>query len=142
MITGAQMRAARALIRWSADDLAKATKLGVATIRRAEAEDGAPPITEANGAAIESALGARGIGFGNGGAFFRGLRVGDRVKYSPRSDTAHPIEVEANATGIVVEKDPQPPKRPPMVRVRFGDFETPWTGEWCFVFDRSPLPAE
>lgn len=32
-LTGAQIRAARALIRWSAEDLAKRSKLGTATIK-------------------------------------------------------------------------------------------------------------
>src|SRR4051812_19590811 len=39
-ISSAQMRAARALLRWTALDLAKASKVGVATIRRIEVIDG------------------------------------------------------------------------------------------------------
>ena len=57
------MRAARALVRWSADDLARESKLGVATVRRAEAVDGAVPITVANLHAIQSALEAAGVQF-------------------------------------------------------------------------------
>jgi hypothetical protein len=34
-LTSAQIRAARALIRWSAQELAKETSVGVTTIRRA-----------------------------------------------------------------------------------------------------------
>jgi hypothetical protein len=34
-ITGSQIRAARALIRWTAEDLAGESKVGIATIRRA-----------------------------------------------------------------------------------------------------------
>ena len=63
LITGAQMRAARGLLRWSADELAKRAKLGVATVRRAEAIDGQPSITEANGDAIRSALERAGVEF-------------------------------------------------------------------------------
>ncbi len=63
MITGAQIRAARALIRWSAEVLAEKSKLGVATIRRAEGADGVPSVTEANLAAIQSALEAAGVIF-------------------------------------------------------------------------------
>ena len=44
-ITSAQLRAARALMRWSALDLAKASKVGVATIRRVEVVDGEIPVT-------------------------------------------------------------------------------------------------
>lgn len=65
MINGAQMRAARALLRWSADDLAKHAKLGVATVRRAEATDGPPSITEANGEAVRTALEKAGVEFTN-----------------------------------------------------------------------------
>jgi hypothetical protein len=61
-ITGAQVRAARALIRWSADDLARESKLGIATVRRAEAED-LVSITAANAEAIKHALERAGIVF-------------------------------------------------------------------------------
>jgi hypothetical protein len=57
------MRAARALLRWSALDLASASKVGVATIRRAEVVDGEIPATLANEAAIRRALEAAGIEF-------------------------------------------------------------------------------
>jgi len=42
MISSAQIRAARALLRWSALDLAEKSKVGVATIRRIELNDGIP----------------------------------------------------------------------------------------------------
>ncbi len=42
MITSEQIRAARALIKWSADDLAQAAGVGVATIRRFESVAGVP----------------------------------------------------------------------------------------------------
>ncbi len=62
-ITGAQIRAARALIRWSAKDLAKAAGIGVATVSRAEIADGIPSLTNANLKAIRVALEASGIEF-------------------------------------------------------------------------------
>jgi hypothetical protein len=63
------MRAARALLRWSALDLAAASKVGVATIRRAEVVDGEIPVTLANEAALRRALEAAGVDFieDNGG---------------------------------------------------------------------------
>ena len=67
-ITGGQMRAARALVRWSAEDLAREALLGVATVRRAEASDGPVQMTAANAAAITRALEAAGIEFTNGDA--------------------------------------------------------------------------
>lgn len=62
-ITGAQIRAARAFIRWSAKDLAVAATVGVATVSRAEVEDGRPTITAANLKAIKTALETAGIEF-------------------------------------------------------------------------------
>jgi transcriptional regulator with XRE-family HTH domain len=54
-ITGGQIRAARAFLRWSAEDLASRSRLGVATIRRAEAQDGVVSLTSAIRHAFESA---------------------------------------------------------------------------------------
>jgi hypothetical protein len=65
-ISSAQMRAARALLRWSALDLARASKIGVATIRRAEVSEGEVPVTSANEAALRRALEAAGVEFTNG----------------------------------------------------------------------------
>jgi ribosome-binding protein aMBF1 (putative translation factor) len=62
------MRAARAFLRWSADDLAKAANVGVATIRRAEAEDGVPNLLVNNMEAIRHALEKAGVEFINGDA--------------------------------------------------------------------------
>src|SRR2546421_8246509 len=67
-ITGGQMRAARALVRWSAEDLAREAMLGVATVRRAEASDGPVQMTAANAAAITRVLESAGIEFTNGDA--------------------------------------------------------------------------
>lgn len=63
VITGAQIRGARAMLGISADELAKATNLGIATIRRAESHLGIPSLTAANLAAIRSALEAAGVEF-------------------------------------------------------------------------------
>ncbi len=67
-LSGLQIRAARALLRWTADDLARRTKLGIMTIRRAEAADGLVPITVANAETIVRTLEAAGIEFLNGNA--------------------------------------------------------------------------
>ena len=59
MITSDQIRAARALLKWSANDLAGASKVGIATIRRFEIQDGVPSgqvrILESLTIALESA---------------------------------------------------------------------------------------
>jgi hypothetical protein len=60
-ITGAQIRAGRALVRWRAEDLAQAAKIGVATVRRAEGEDGKTSLTAANETALRAAFEAAGV---------------------------------------------------------------------------------
>ena len=72
------MRAARALLRWTALDLAKASKVGVATIRRVEVEDGEISATLANETALRRALEAAGVEFidENGGGAGVRLRKG------------------------------------------------------------------
>jgi hypothetical protein len=69
-LTSAQMRAARGLIRWSAEDLARETALSVTTIRRAELTDRETSMTAANDLAVRRALEAAGVIFidENGGA--------------------------------------------------------------------------
>jgi hypothetical protein len=62
-ISSAQIRAARAMLRWSALDLARASKVGVATIRRVEVIEGEIAVTAANEAAIRQALESAGIEF-------------------------------------------------------------------------------
>ena len=62
-ISSAQLRAARALLRWSGLDLAKASKVGVATIRRVETIEGEIPVTAANEAALRAALESAGVEF-------------------------------------------------------------------------------
>jgi hypothetical protein len=70
MLTGAQIRAARALLKWSAAELARACALGVNTIRRAELADGMTSLTAANELALRRAFEAAGVEFidENGGA--------------------------------------------------------------------------
>ena len=51
------------MLRWSALDLATASKVGVATIRRVEVVDGEIPVTLANEAALRRALETAGVEF-------------------------------------------------------------------------------
>jgi transcriptional regulator with XRE-family HTH domain len=82
VITGSQIRAARALLRWSANDLAVRSQLGVATIRRAEAQDGLVSMTSANANAIRHAFEVAGVQFisENGGG--PGVRLRDPISVS------------------------------------------------------------
>jgi hypothetical protein len=80
MLTGAQMRAARALIRWTVEDLAKAAKVGVMTVRRAEASDGPPSMMANNLAAIRAALEAAGVIFVEENGEGPGVRLKKSIK--------------------------------------------------------------
>ncbi len=63
MISTDQVRAARALIRWSAQQLADASGVGVATIRRMEVVDGVPSGQIRSLLAIQTALESAGVEF-------------------------------------------------------------------------------
>jgi transcriptional regulator with XRE-family HTH domain len=80
-LTSAQIRAARSLIRWSAEDLARESSLSVATVRRAELADGETSMTAANNLAVRRALEAAGVEFidENGGG------PGVRLRKPPKS---------------------------------------------------------
>jgi hypothetical protein len=62
-LTSPQIRAARGLLRWSAEDLAREAALGLATIRRAEGAENETSMTAANGLAVRRALEAAGVEF-------------------------------------------------------------------------------
>jgi transcriptional regulator with XRE-family HTH domain len=62
-LTSAQLRAARALIRWSAEDLARHCAVSVTTIRRAELTRTATSLTRVNDYVIRQALEAAGVEF-------------------------------------------------------------------------------
>jgi hypothetical protein len=74
------MRAARALLRWSAEDLAEQSAIGVTTIRRAELTEGETSLTTANDLAIRRTLETAGIEFidENGGG--PGVRLRERQR--------------------------------------------------------------
>ena len=62
-LASSQIRAARALLRWTVDDLAREAALGRNTILRAEVADGQTSLTAANDLAIRRALEAAGVEF-------------------------------------------------------------------------------
>ena len=55
------MRAARALLRWTAEKLAERSGVGLATIKRSEASDEMVRMIPANAAAVQAALEEGGI---------------------------------------------------------------------------------
>ncbi len=63
MITGIQIRSARAALNWNIEQLAASSTISVRTIKRMEATSGVPTSTRANLNAIKNALEAAGIEF-------------------------------------------------------------------------------
>ena len=63
MLSCEQLRAARAILRWRAADLAEKAGVNLSTIQRAEKADGPVPMMPANEKAVREALEAAGIIF-------------------------------------------------------------------------------
>ena len=63
MLTGAQIRAARAMLRWSAQDLATHCGLSYAAVQRAENADGMPNMQSRNLLALKTTLEGAGVVF-------------------------------------------------------------------------------
>ena len=80
MITGPQIRAARALLNWSAGELARRARLGSATVQRAEAASGIPMTQAPNLHAIQMAFEQAGIVFLEGGHASPGGGPGLRLR--------------------------------------------------------------
>lgn len=81
MITGAQIRAARGLLRWSARELAEKSGVSLPTIQRMESVEGVPSASAKSVDAIERAMERAGVEFipENGG--------GDGVRFrKPRKN--------------------------------------------------------
>ena len=63
MLTSHQIRAARALLRWTAQTLADKAELGISTILRMEAAEEVPSASGRNLEAVQRCLEAAGIQF-------------------------------------------------------------------------------
>jgi DNA-binding XRE family transcriptional regulator len=79
MLTGAQMRAARGLLGWSADRLSKACGLSRGTIENAEKAEGMPNMQSKNLLAVKTALEKGGVIFIDRGDYGGG-GVGVRLR--------------------------------------------------------------
>ena len=62
-LTSAQIRAARGLLRWSAEELAREASLGLATIKRAEGSEKETSMTAANDLTVRRTLESAGVEF-------------------------------------------------------------------------------
>ena len=94
MITGAQMRAARAMARWTPRDLAGRAKLTVEAIRRAERFNRIGALTIEHEQAIRSALRAAGVEFTNAGG--PGVRL---EPHGPADEGLRPQELTCENYG-------------------------------------------
>jgi len=63
LITGSQLRAARALLRWSRARLAESSQVAPATITQAEGDDGPISVTAAQARALRISLERAGVEF-------------------------------------------------------------------------------
>jgi hypothetical protein len=79
-LTSFQIKAARALVKWSAEDLAQHSAVSLRTIRRAELAERHPSMTVPNDLAIRRAFEAAGVEFidENGGG--PGVRLRKRQR--------------------------------------------------------------
>jgi transcriptional regulator with XRE-family HTH domain len=84
-LTSAQIRAARALLRWRAEDLARESAVSIATIRRAELTEDETSLTAPNDRAIRRALEEAGIVFIDENGEGPGVRLRKRVPNKPGS---------------------------------------------------------
>lgn len=66
MLTGTQIRAARALLKWSGRDLAERSGVSYPALQRAEAVDDMPNMQTRNLASIKAALESGGVVFLDG----------------------------------------------------------------------------
>jgi hypothetical protein len=82
-LTSPQIRAARALIRWTAEDLSRTSAVSLRTIRRAELAEHDTSLTMPNDLAVRRALEAAGVEFidDNGGG--PGVRL--RQRWRPKA---------------------------------------------------------
>jgi transcriptional regulator with XRE-family HTH domain len=87
VITGAQIRAARALLRWTTEDLAREAGLASRTIKRFEQTEGIPPSRSSTLAQIQRVLEAAGIEFIGTPEQGPGLRIWAKGAASPEEQT-------------------------------------------------------
>jgi len=78
LITSDQIRAARALLRWSSADLSKNSGVGTATIKRMEVMDGVPSGQVRTIEALRAALEGAGVEFVGSPSDAPGVRLRGR----------------------------------------------------------------
>ncbi len=91
MLTGAQIRAARAILGWNVAELAAAAGLSEAEVALLEAHDGAPAPGTVDLAGVARALEAAGVELLDGGA--------PGVRLRPQAESLRPEELNAENDG-------------------------------------------
>jgi ribosome-binding protein aMBF1 (putative translation factor) len=81
-VAGFQIRAARAVLGWSAEDLARESSVSLRTIRRAEVSEVHANVTVANELAVRRALEVAGVEFINENGGGPGVRLRKRLTNS------------------------------------------------------------
>ena len=80
MITGAQLRAARALLRWSAKETAQRSGVALTTVQRLEQVDGPPPGRAQTVFELQQTLESAGVEFVGTPDDRPGVRLTNRKK--------------------------------------------------------------
>jgi transcriptional regulator with XRE-family HTH domain len=122
-----QMRAARAALNWSLDDLAAASGVHRNTLSNFETRKyGGEPEKLAT---VKHTLEAAGAIFieenGEAGVRLRRFQVGDLVRFRPQTNVRFSYNIAADEIGTVVEVEPHPPRTGPtyMIMVKFPSRE-------------------
>lgn len=135
-----QMRAARAALNWSLDDLASASGVHRNTLSNFETRkyDGEPKKL----VAIKRTLELAGVIFieENGeaaGVRLRRFQVGDRVRFRPQTNVRFSYNIAADEVGTVVEVEPHPPQTGPTYKmmVKFPTRDQPLPYVFRFEYE-------
>jgi hypothetical protein len=97
MITGAQIRAARAMVRWSPMELAAKAKVPIEPIRRAERSDGEATLMSEHESAIKAALEAAGVRLLDDNGSGAGVRL--RLRTGPADEGLRPDQLTSENDG-------------------------------------------
>jgi transcriptional regulator with XRE-family HTH domain len=135
-----QMRAARAALNWSLDDLASASGVHRNTLSNFETRkfDSEPEKL----AAVKRALESAGVIFIDendeaAGVRLRRFQVGDFVRFRPQTRVRYSYDIPADEIGIVVDVEPHPPMTGPTYRmsVKFPSCERVVPGVFRFEYE-------
>jgi transcriptional regulator with XRE-family HTH domain len=135
-----QVRAARAALNWSLDDLASASGVHRNTLSNFETRkyEGEPEKL----AAVKRVLESAGVIFIDeddeaAGVRLRRFQVGDLVRFRPQTRVRYSYNIPADEIGIVVEVEPHPPMTGPTYRmsVRFPSCEHVLPGVFRFEYE-------